>query len=156
MALEFLSTYGWAFFVGILILLGMAYFVAFNQAALLPASCDFPRSSGVECVSAEAFQDGTLVLKLYNHGGDLRFADAACTYEDGASVTTKAVMVEGLPVKGEPFPADRFRMLSCRFDGDNPFAGQADRKKLLTVPITLLDGESELAVTGRVRVLVEP
>ena len=85
-ALEFLTTYAWAFLVILIMIGALAYFGILRPSRLLPDRCNF----GPE-VDCQDFQiaygtdgtDGTVLVKLKNNVGD-------SINIDGMSVTTEA------------------------------------------------------------------
>ncbi len=60
-ALEFLTTYGWAIMVVLVMIGALAYFGVFNASDLLPPKCVF--TTGITCRDYAAF----------DNGGDLQF-----------------------------------------------------------------------------------
>ena len=71
-ALEFLTTYAWAFLVIIIMVAALAYFGILNPSKLLPNRCNFPAEIGCEDFSMDA-EDGaadTFNLRLTNNVGE--------------------------------------------------------------------------------------
>ena len=73
-ALEFLTTYGWAFLV-ILIMIGtLAYFGILSPGKILPNRCNF--GAEFACLDHQLKADGTLKIKLKNNAGEPITIDA--------------------------------------------------------------------------------
>ena len=64
-AMEFLTTYGWAFLVIIVAVAGLSYFGVFNFSRYLPTTCSL--DSKIECGSAFAVRNSTTALQLRNN-----------------------------------------------------------------------------------------
>jgi hypothetical protein len=154
-AQEFLTTYGWAVLLSLLILAVMFYFGALNPDALRPARCSFPPESGIECVKATATTDGALRLTLFNEGGQLLLSGAECSYEGKQQVMTRTLLLGKEPFAAQTWDHGEFLTLTCLFDGDNPFAGNEGKKQDVTVTLATTDGQGQsLTPRAPVRVLV--
>ncbi|MEA3399341.1 MAG: hypothetical protein U9R00_02395, partial [Patescibacteria group bacterium] len=69
-ALEFLTTYGWAFLVILVMIGGLAYFGVFNFSDKLPDSCSL--SNKLSCGSVFVITDNTTnTLQMQVHNNDL-------------------------------------------------------------------------------------
>ena len=118
-ALEFLTTYGWAFLI-ILIMIGtLAYFGILNPSKLLPNRCNF--GAEFQCldykiVNGLAAGDDTLNLRLKNSVGELIDVPAgditlakedgtayACTAPQGAVLGWKLAEIKDLAWSGCTF-----------------------------------------------------
>ena len=67
-ALEFLTTYGWAFLV-ILIMIGtLAYFGILNPSRILPNRCNF--GAEFQCLDYQISSAGTYKIRLKNNAGE--------------------------------------------------------------------------------------
>lgn len=63
-ALEFLTTYGWAFLIIIVLFAALAYFGILDPSKLLPSRCNF--GSELKCEDFGIFTDG-VILRLKNN-----------------------------------------------------------------------------------------
>ena len=68
-ALEFLTTYAWAFLVILIMIGALAYFGILAPSKLLPNRCNF--NAGIGCEGYEIGSDGTFNLKLKNNLGGI-------------------------------------------------------------------------------------
>jgi hypothetical protein len=71
-ALEFLTTYGWAFMIMLVLVGGMAYFGVLSPSRLIPDTCI--ASSGFLCSEAQIAQDG-IVIRLRNGPQSVTFSN---------------------------------------------------------------------------------
>jgi hypothetical protein len=67
-ALEFLTTYGWAFLVILVMIGALAYFGVLNPSKLLPPKCIFAPEIG--CTEFQLFTNGSLYFKFKNNVGE--------------------------------------------------------------------------------------
>ncbi len=154
-ALEFLTTYGWGILLVAMVLLVMGYFGVINPEALVPETCSFPDASGVHCLTADAWNDGTVTLKLQNNRGNVVFSEAWCSAEGDGVTTTRNVDADGRPAVGEPWLDGQFLDVTCRFDGDNPFAGHAGELRKVSMTLGLRTGDQVFLTSAPVGVKVE-
>ncbi|MBU1198738.1 MAG: hypothetical protein KKF46_02230, partial [Nanoarchaeota archaeon] len=68
-ALEFLTTYGWAFLVILIMIGALAYFGVLNPSGLLPARCTF--SPEISCIEHEVDSTGLLKFRFRNNVGSM-------------------------------------------------------------------------------------
>jgi|GEM_PF-3331711 len=153
-ALEFLTTYGWAIFLVAMMLLVMAYFGVVNPEALVPESCNFQEQSGISCLGVDAWSDGSITLKLQNNRENVILTETGCTAEGDGVTTTRNVEVGGLPAASTPWLKGQFLDVTCRFDGDNPFAGHAGELRKVTVSLGLRTGDKVFVASAPVDVKV--
>ncbi|MBR9692564.1 hypothetical protein GOV07_01390 [Candidatus Woesearchaeota archaeon] len=154
-ALEFLTTYGWGAFLILMVLIVMAYFSVLNPQLLIPEMCNFPESSGIDCSVNDASTDGSLTLMLRNTHTDVSIVDASCIYEDQVKIVTKNVLVDGESIAGQSWPHRASKILTCKFDGDNPFAGHANQKSMVLIELSVQRDSSIHSFAAPVRVLIE-
>jgi hypothetical protein len=64
-ALEFLSTYGWAFLVLLILVVGMAYLGVLEPSSYIPTNCQ--STPGINCVESQLGQNGAY-LRFLNSG----------------------------------------------------------------------------------------
>ena len=90
-ALEFLTTYAWAFLVILIMVGALAYFGILNPSKLLPERCSF--GPEIECADyslsyGAAGTDGTVDLKLKNNLEEsITISDIALSSDTGFSCT---------------------------------------------------------------------
>ncbi len=160
---EFFTTYGWAVFLVLATLFVMAYLGVWNQAAIVPERCAFPKANNIDCLDVAATTDGTLSLRLFNKGGDALFTSGSCAYttrgEEPVTVTTRAIAVDAAPVSpelGRSWPSGEFARFTCHFDGDNPFLNSGGKTRLVTVDLGFTDANgTPRHATATVRARVE-
>lgn len=84
-ALEFLTTYGWAFMVILVMIGALAYFGVLNPKNLIPESCVFP--SGMECTDYR-LTTTTVEVEIANRlSGPIIDGAAVCVVKDEAGNT---------------------------------------------------------------------
>ena len=92
-ALEFLTTYAWAFLVILIMVSALAYFGILSPSGLLPDRCNF--GSEISCVDY-AIGLTTLDLRLKNSAGDAIIVDSFSV----SSEATTAYTCTGSPATG--------------------------------------------------------
>lgn len=103
-ALEFLTTYGWAFLVILIMIGALAYFGILNPSSLLPERCNF--GSEIEC--NDFLLDSTadnLNIKLINNVGEviaIQSGDFVISSEGAASLTCTGATLPASWNPGEP------------------------------------------------------
>ena len=85
-ALEFLTTYGWAFLVIIIMIGALAYFGILNPVKIVPNRCNF--GSEFSCVDYQISETAhTMKIKLKNNVGQtITTTSATITKEDGSAI----------------------------------------------------------------------
>ncbi len=147
LALEFLTTYGWAVLLITMIIIVMVFFSLKDADALKPVRCTFS-SSALSCHEPHASADGTLTFTL-SVRQDAVVTDAFCNAEGVSSIMTKNVLIDG----ESPGALERgTHTFTCHFDGDNPFAGRAGEKRELTATLTF-DNQQSVSAAIRVKVV---
>ncbi|MEK6949795.1 MAG: hypothetical protein AABX34_06235 [Nanoarchaeota archaeon] len=115
-ALEFLTTYSWAFLVIIIMVGALAYFGVLSPSKLLPDRCNFGSEVGCnkDFMVVNNVNDNTLTLRLENDfGGPVTVTTAttvtidvvaagACTPQIGTTIATLA----NIPVGGFTWNSD--------------------------------------------------
>ena len=106
-ALEFLTTYGWAFLVILVMISALAYFGILKPSRLLPDRCNF--GTELECqdymIDATA---NTLTIRLKNNIGEaVQIQDAADIAVSSESATPVTCALAGITDSGgaQPLPA---------------------------------------------------
>lgn len=86
-ALEFLTTYGWAVLIA-LIMVGVLYMLGvFNPTRATPNLCSLP--AGFSCFAYKVSNGGVLYLDLsQSTGGDIVVDAVACSAQESASLST--------------------------------------------------------------------
>ena len=96
-ALEFLTTYGWAFLVILIMIAALAYFGILNPSKLLPNRCTF----GVEfqCIDHQiSASDGTFKLRMKNNIGEpIDISAVSLSTETTTPYTCTTLEVGGVP-----------------------------------------------------------
>jgi hypothetical protein len=96
-ALEFLTTYGWAFLVILVMIGALAYFGVLNPSKLLPSRCVF--SPELQCVESMVIGDqggnGVVKLRLRNNIGSTATFSFGATDMDKALQATSCVASDG-------------------------------------------------------------
>ena len=93
-ALEFLTTYAWAFLVILIMIGALAYFGVLKPTSIFPAACTFASEFGcidyaIKAESTELANDGIINVKLRNNVGETVKVDAekaTLTTPDGTAV----------------------------------------------------------------------
>jgi|GEM_PF-5774840 len=118
---EFLTTYGWAMIVIILLLITMAYFGLVNPNSIAPNKCEVPK--GFSCSDYSINEDGGINFILKQKTSeDLRITSVQCISQEEFTITTKDSTVDGQKVV-QPITWDSPKGFHCKFS-DNPFAGK--------------------------------
>ncbi len=79
-ALEFLTTYGWAFLVILIMIAAMAYFDVFNIGDRVPGSCTF--TDGLDCTEWQITGDNEIVFILSNQAAGATISEFNITSID--------------------------------------------------------------------------
>ena len=92
-ALEFLTTYAWAFLVILIMISALAYFGILNPSKLLPDRCNFGAEIGCEDfrITYGTGSDGTLDLRLKNNVGEPITISASSVTSEAKTVYTCTV-----------------------------------------------------------------
>jgi hypothetical protein len=111
-ALEFLTTYAWAFF-GILVTLGaLYYFGVFDFSKFLPQKCTFP--SQFECIDF-SFVGGEIRVKLVNNIGENVDVKDIVVTNDAASPLS-CTLISPVISPGNPYVWDSGDEVDITFD----------------------------------------
>ena len=122
-ALEFLTTYGWAFLVILIMMSALAYFGVLNPSKLLPDRCNF--GAEISCnkntmvVANKA--DNTLIMRLSNNFGVGVVVTNARVTTDVPSVGACTPQINGAAINAFPWGSD----ITITFNADcnDPDAG---------------------------------
>jgi len=89
-ALEFLTTYGWAFLVILIMIGALSYFGVLNPSRFLPDKCIF--GSGIGGCSDSAMVGNNILFKVYNNfGKDITLSTTGTTVSVTGTTTPCAV-----------------------------------------------------------------
>ncbi|MBU1202009.1 MAG: hypothetical protein KJ583_06015 [Nanoarchaeota archaeon] len=84
-ALEFLTTYGWAFLVILIMIGALSYFGVLNPTKYVPESCTF--ASPFQCDDAVIMTNGDVTMKFRNNGEALVITEFSIVdMDDGTNV----------------------------------------------------------------------
>jgi len=117
-ALEFLTTYGWAFLVILVMIGAIAYFGIFNPSKLLPNRCNF--GPEFPCLDYQIKDLGAntdeLRLRMKNTGGDkIDVSSISIEKDDGTQYTCASP--QSMPISG--WKLNEIKVLAwtgCTFD----------------------------------------
>ncbi len=140
-ALEFLTTYGWALLMILIIIAAIAYFGVFSPKKILPSRCLF--SSEINCIDYSIAYgtdgtDGTVRLKLKNSVGDSISIDSMALKSDSI------VQLACTPPSITAWPADETKDLewtACNTGASGSVKGK-DVKLFLTMEYHILKSTS--------------
>jgi len=115
-ALEFLTTYGWAFLVILIMIGALAYFGVLNPPSLLPSRCVF--SPELACLEQEIIGDsggdGILRFRVRNNVGSMASFEFNATE---IATDTETTCVVG-PNNGVNIRSGRIMNVNCTFTGN--------------------------------------
>ncbi len=137
-ALEFLTTYGWAFMVILILISTISYFGVTNPKKFLPERCTF--STEVICTDhlIKGSESQVKIKAKQTTGSTIFLEDLTCSFE-GEESTEAKVEFEGKKknLKDEDFgwgPRDEV-VAKCSFPGDT-FKSYKDRKVKIYIDLT--------------------
>jgi len=84
-ALEFLTTYAWAFLVILIMIGALAYFGILSPSKLLPDRCNFGSEIGCADFSMTGGTSGTVNLRLKNNVGEPIVVDSTTVRTEGST-----------------------------------------------------------------------
>ncbi len=122
-ALEFLTTYGWAFLVILVMIGALAYFGVLNPSKMLPSRCVF--SPEIQCIESKVIgnQGGNGILKFRvtnSVGSAAKFAFGA-TYLDKSELATSCVATQnGADIIGVDIRSGSIMEVNCTFSSTFP------------------------------------
>lgn len=142
-ALEFLSTYGWALMVVMVMIAALAYFGVLNPTRVLPERCIF--GNGLNCGDWAIYKDqGTsqnaaVGVKLMNALGQTIYVDYAEIEFNGAVVGCSTV-----PGSEEELPADANVQIYCR--SSDVVVGEKKKAKISFYYKKSIDGFKQVSL----------
>ena len=89
-ALEFLTTYGWAFLVILIMIAALSYFGILSPSKLLPNRCNFGSEMG--CTDFAIYQNG-LQVRLKNNIGDAIAVDSILASTEKTSLSCTSLLL---------------------------------------------------------------
>jgi hypothetical protein len=115
-ALEFLTTYGWAFMVILVMIGALAYFGVLNPQKYLPEKCLI--TTGLDCTDHQITKTGTLAkVRITNNLGSTISSITMSSTSCGADTDTEVDVPTGTSFEMEctitatlPATGDKFRM----------------------------------------------
>jgi hypothetical protein len=123
-ALEFLTTYGWAFLVILVMIGALAYFGVLNPSNLLPPRCMF--SPEIQClehqIRGNVGGNGYLAFRVRNNVGQM----ASFTFNATDVATNEGCTSVGIIGGGTDIKAGRIMVVNCTFPSTLPVG---DRRK---------------------------
>jgi hypothetical protein len=145
-ALEFLTTYGWAFLVILVMIGALAYFGILNPSGLLPSRCIF--SPEIQCLEQQILGDvggnGYLAFRVRNNAGQMADFNFNAT-EIATNVAASCLISDG----GVSIRAGRIMAVNCTFI-NNPFS-VGDRLKFdISANYTKAGGAYSTPVRGEI------
>ena len=118
-ALEFLTTYGWAFLVILVMIAALAYFGILNPSKLLPDRCNF--GTEIECMDYQitSGSGGSIDLRLKNNVGEtITTTEIAASTDKTSSLCTASDVTNWQ--RGN---VSNLQFTSCDFDAEGMVAG---------------------------------
>ncbi len=101
-ALEFLTTYGWAFLVILIMIGALAYFGVLSPSKFLPDRCNFPPE--FSCTDHLLTESNLTLKMIQNLGKTIQVTSVQCTYEEGSSAIGKLPNSTNTPSGSNPYP----------------------------------------------------
>jgi len=153
-ALEFLTTYAWAFVVILIMIGALSYFGILKPRNLLPDRCNF--ASEIGCIDKAIDSSGTLNLKLKNSIGEPITIPAPGTTgivlesDSQTSITCNLATIGGAP-PGATYAWGSGRIIDIMFDTCDFAAGfiEGDKAKVF-VTINYYLSKSDASYTHQV------
>jgi hypothetical protein len=138
-ALEFLTTYGWAFLVILVMIGALAYFGVLNPSNLLPPRCMF--SPEIQCLEHQILGNvggsghGYLAFRVRNNVGQM----ASFSFNATDVATNQGCTSVGIIGGGTDIKAGRIMEVNCTFPSTLPVG---DRRKFEVSAIYMKSGGS--------------
>jgi len=140
-ALEFLTTYAWAFLVILIMVGALAYFGVLNPSKLLPDRCNFGSEIGCVDFSMTGGSTGTVNLRLKNSVGEPIDVDSVTMEVEGGAAYCSAP--GSLPIAWGAGDLKDLSWTACDADSAGFVAGDK-AKVLVTISYHLLSRSSTL------------
>ena len=120
-ALEFLTTYAWAFLVILIMVGALAYFGILNPSKLLPDRCNF--GSEIACdknrMIVNNINDGTLTMRMTNNFGTAVVVTSARVTADIDQLGTCTVQIYNAPISEFQWPSGNTSQFGANCTGGN-------------------------------------
>jgi len=144
-ALEFLTTYGWAFLVILVMIGALAYFGVLNPKAMLPGRCTF--GPEVDCleyrITSGAANGGAVSFRFRNNVGSTADFTFNATYLGGTNPSVACNSYSSILV-------GRTNEVNCTFDTGNKFPVGDKVKFEITAAFKKADGNYWNPVKGEI------
>jgi hypothetical protein len=155
-ALEFLTTYGWAFLVILVMIGALAYFGVLNPKNALPERCLF--SPEIDCLEARivsanvaAATPATVSFRFRNNVGSTAFFNATITYLGGINPVSDRCTGLGDYGAETQIPPGRVTEVICQFTATPTTLPIEDKAKFeVTTYIKKADGNYWNPVKGEI------
>lgn len=139
-ALEFLTTYGWAFIVIIIMIGAMAYFGILNPRNLLPDRCSFGTEIGCEDFLLSANGDDVRLRLKNNVGEVIKVTEINFTSDSATSFTCTGA--PSLPNAWTSGTIEDLAWDTCNWDAAGVQAGNKEKIKIKLTYHTLRSGSN--------------
>ena len=128
-ALEFLTTYGWAFLVILIMMSALAYFGVLNPSKLLPDRCNFGAEVGCNknTMIVSNIADNTLTMRLTNSFGVGVVVTAARVTTDVTTAGACTAQINNIPISAFSWQSDSTIIFNADCDGA---AALVDKEKI--------------------------
>lgn len=155
-ALEFLTTYGWAFLVILIMIGALAYFGVLNPKSILPSRCTF--SPEIDCIEANINGDpvagGNVSFRFRNSVGSSASFAVSMVYIGGNNPSANTCVEAGGELL-DNVPPGRTREISCEFT-EGVFPVEDKAKFEVTINVTKSGGSYTNPVKGEIYGTVNP
>ncbi|MBN2141759.1 hypothetical protein JW711_00365 [Candidatus Woesearchaeota archaeon] len=142
-ALEFLTTYGWAFLVILIMIGALAYFGVLNPKNFLPSRCTF--SPEVDCLEAQIQTTNPMLsFRMRNNVGSTANFTVNATYI-GGNVIDATSCTSDFELR-----AGRVQEVQCNFGAGAAFPAGDKAKFEVTVNYKKVDGAYWTPVKGEI------
>ncbi len=120
-AFEFLTTYGWAMMVILLMIGALSYYGILSPTKFLPSRCTFPADFICEDYILNGEIDKASVDMRHNFGETIVLQNATCTFRDGSTANFTPPSSEWEP--------KQTKTINCSNSGDNVLI-RGDKEKV--------------------------
>ena len=137
-ALEFLTTYGWAFLVILVMIAALAYFGILNPSKLLPDRCNF--GTEMECMDYQLTSGaaGSINLRLKNNVGETITTTAITASTDQTASLCTASNIANWQ-RGN---VTNLGFSTCNFDGQGMVSGDKGKVNIEVIYYTVKSGST--------------
>jgi hypothetical protein len=148
-ALEFLTTYGWAFLVILVMIGALAYFGVLNPKNFLPNRCTF--SPEVDCIESRIVgSTGVVDFRFRNNAGSTSDFNASATYIGSSSPQVPCALNGGVAGdQVDDIQPGRVVTVSCDF-ADDVFVDGDKAKLEVVIFLKRSDGSYWTPIKGEI------